>query len=191
MDTVQIYDLAIQIEQKVSQLYARFSTLFRNDLQASRFWTQLSYHEKAHAEALMRGKGSLLGAGSVVTENGKSRTSPSVNSSELEAVFEKVREHERTIRKEKPTLQEALTMMMEIENGEIHQIYSRLVQPSGTVQTGRSDASPSPREHALMIKDFLSRTPAGTSLLPQGVPLLGMAGSVPEPPPTPRKPEGV
>ncbi|MBI5198022.1 MAG: hypothetical protein HZA19_05370 [Nitrospirae bacterium] len=167
MNTVDAFDLAIQIEQKVSRLYERFSALFRGNQMASRFWSTIAYHEKDHAENLMRSKGSFLGLHRGQPDNGKV---PAVlNSKDLEAIFQKIREQEKKVKKERPTLQQAVAMMLEIENGEIHHIYNALIRLAGRKKGKESlISSDAAMEHARVIKDFLHHTPVGGQLTLQG-----------------------
>jgi hypothetical protein len=175
MNSVTVYDLAIQIEQKVSQLYSRFSDLFRDNLPVSRFWAQMAHHEKVHAETLLLSKGYLQWDPSV-PEGKNLPHPPSFKEPDLKAMIERIRGHEKQVRKQKTTLKDAVNMMLEIENSEIGHLYGHLVHFLGLKRKGDSEIGLAAREHSQMIVHFLKQASLGGRLeverlaVPESVP---------------------
>ena len=60
MNTPEVYDIAIGIERRLSNMYHRFSTLFKENPEVHNFWTSVAGHEKSHSEALTFSKGYLM-----------------------------------------------------------------------------------------------------------------------------------
>ena len=60
MNTLEIYDIAIGIERGLSNMYHRFSTVFKENPEVHNFWAGVASHEKSHSEALTLSKGYLM-----------------------------------------------------------------------------------------------------------------------------------
>lgn len=161
MSTPEVYDIAIGIERRLSNMYHRFSTLFKENPEVHNFWTSVARHEKSHSEALTFSKGYLMWNRPV-----KQKKAPLLKGtaiSELESLEEMLREYERKVKKERVSLQEALDILLKIENGGLNHLYNQLVHLSGFRPPQKSEGTYCPvYEHMKVIKSFVDKYYRGT-----------------------------
>lgn len=163
MNTFEAYDLAIGIERRLSNMYHRFSTLFKENSQVHNFWTGIASHEKGHSETLTLSKGYLLWNHPRLKHKKISLVRRS-DIKELESLQELLKEYERRAKREKISLQEALDMLLKIENSELNHLYNRLIRLSGFKLSRKPDIPPSAGtrhrsmyEHMKVIKSFMDK----------------------------------
>ena len=156
MNTPEVYDIAIGIERRLSNMYHRFSTLFKENPEVHNFWTSVAGHEKSHSEALTFSKGYLMWNRPV-----KQKKTPLLEGSaisELESLEEVLREYERKVKKERVSLQEALDILLKIENGGLNHLYNQLVHLSGFRPPQKAEGTYCPvYEHMKVIKSFVDK----------------------------------
>jgi len=163
MNTSEAFDLAIGIERRLSNMYQRFSSLFKENPEIYNFWTGIASHEKSHSEILTLSKGYLLWNHPGLKHKKISLVRRS-HIKVLESLQESLKEYERKIKKEKISLQEALDMLVKIENSELNHLFNRLVHLSGFKPSRRPDSSLSGGarycsiyEHMKVIKEFMDK----------------------------------
>lgn len=130
MNTLEVYDMAIDIERRLSNMYHRFSTLFKENSEIHNFWSGVANHEKSHSEMLTLSKGYLLWNHPSL-EHEKDALINKSCVKELELLETILKEYERKIKRERISLQEALEILLTIENSELNQLYNRLINLSG------------------------------------------------------------
>lgn len=163
MNTFEAYDLAIGIERRLSNMYHRFSTLFKENPEVHNFWTGIANHEKGHSETLTLSKGYLLWNHPSLKHKKISLVRGS-DIKELESLQESLKEYERKVKKEKISLQEALDILLRIENSELNHLYNRLIHLSGFKLSRKPDVPLSAGtrhrsmyEHMKVIKSFMDK----------------------------------
>lgn len=157
MNSFEVYDTAIGIERRLSNIYHRFSTLFRENTEVHNFWTGVANHEKSHSETLTLSKGYLMGNHPVL----KHKKAPLIQISEireLESLDVMLKEYERKVKKERISLQEALDILLKIENSGLNHLYNRLVHLSGFKLSQKPEnAHHSIYGHMKVIKSFMDK----------------------------------
>ena len=157
MNISEVFDAAIDIEKRLSNLYYKLSNLFRNNSEVYNFWIKIADHEKSHCETLTLSKGCQSWDHSSAKK--KNRTSVDVTDiSALQLLNAMIKDFERILKKEMVSLQDALDMLLKIENSEINHIYDRLVRIYGfQFQQKPEESHRSVYEHMKIIKAFAKK----------------------------------
>ena len=157
MNISEVFDAAIDIEKRLSNLYYKLSNLFRNNSEVYNFWIKIADHEKSHCETLTLSKGCQSWDHSSAKK--KNRTSVDVTDvSTLQRLNIMIKDFERILKKEMVSLQDALDMLLKIENSEINHIYDRLVRIYGfQFQQKPEESHRSVYEHMKIIKAFAKK----------------------------------
>lgn len=157
MNMSELFDAAIDIEKRLSNLYYKLSNLFRDNSEVYNFWIKIADHEKSHCETLLLSKGCQSWDRSNTVQ--KNRTSVDVTDiSTLELLNVVIKDFERILKKEMVSLQDALEILLKIENSEINHIYSNLVQVSGLrFQHKPEESHRSVYEHMKIINAFAKK----------------------------------
>ena len=157
MNISEVFDAAIDIEKRLSNLYYKLSNLFRNNSEVYNFWIKIADHEKSHCETLTLSKGCQSWNHSSAKK--KNRTSVDVTDiSALQLLNAMIKDFERILKKEMVSLQDALDMLLKIENSEINHIYDRLVRIYGfQFQQKPEESHRSVYEHMKIIKAFAKK----------------------------------
>ncbi|OGW56589.1 MAG: hypothetical protein A2Y48_04915 [Nitrospirae bacterium RIFCSPLOW2_12_42_9] len=157
MDTLEVYDIAIGIERRLSNMYHRFSTLFKENTEIQTFWIGIANHEKSHSETLTLSKGYLMWNHPSIRKRRINLIQHS-DTKELETLEYVLKEYERKIRRERVSLQEALDILLKIENSELNHLYKRLINLSGFKLLPRPENSHRfIYEHMKTIKSFMDK----------------------------------
>ncbi len=157
MSISELFDAAIDIEKRLSNLYYRLSNLFRENSEVYNFWIKISDHEKSHCETLTLSKGCKSWDQPIAGQ--KNSASPDVSDiATLELLNVAIKDFERILKKEMVSLQDALEMLLKIENSEINHIYNKLVQISGLqFQHKPEESHRSIYEHMKIINAFAKK----------------------------------
>ncbi|OGW42951.1 MAG: hypothetical protein A2132_06195 [Nitrospirae bacterium RBG_16_43_11] len=157
MNISEVFDAAIDIEKRLSNLYYKLSNLFRDNSEVYNFWIKIADHEKSHCETLTLSKGCQSWDHSSAKK--KNRTSVDVTDiSALQLLNAMIKDFERILKKEMVSLQDALDMLLKIENSEINHIYDRLVRIYGfQFQQKPEESHRSVYEHMKIIKAFAKK----------------------------------
>ena len=157
MNIFEVFDAAIDIEKRLSNLYYKLSNLFRDNSEVYNFWIKIADHEKSHCETLTLSKGCQSWDHSSAKK--KNRTSVDVTDvSTLQRLNIMIKDFERILKKEMVSLQDALDMLLKIENSEINHIYDRLVRIYGfQFQQKPEESHRSVYEHMKIIKAFAKK----------------------------------
>ena len=157
MNISEVFDAAIDIEKRLSNLYYKLSSLFRDNSEVYNFWIKIADHEKSHCETLTLSKGCQSWNHSSAKK--KNRTSVDVTDiSALQLLNAMIKDFERILKKEMVSLQDALDMLLKIENSEINHIYDRLVRIYGfQFQQKPEESHRSVYEHMKIIKAFAKK----------------------------------
>jgi len=157
MNISEVFDAAIDIEKRLSNLYYKLSNLFRDNSEVYNFWIKIADHEKSHCETLTLSKGCQSWNHSSAKK--KNRTSVDVTDiSALQLLNAMIKDFERILKKEMVSLQDALDMLLKIENSEINHIYDRLVRIYGfQFQQKPEESHRSVYEHMKIIKAFAKK----------------------------------
>ena len=157
MNISEVFDAAIDIEKRLSNLYYKLSNLFRDNSEVYNFWIKIADHEKSHCETLTLSKGCQSWNHSSAKK--KNRTSVDVTDvSTLQRLNIMIKDFERILKKEMVSLQDALDMLLKIENSEINHIYDRLVRIYGfQFQQKPEESHRSVYEHMKIIKAFAKK----------------------------------
>lgn len=157
MNISEVFDAAIGIEKRLSNLYYKLSSLFRDNSEVYNFWIKIADHEKSHCETLTLSKGCQSWDHSSAKQ--KNRTSVDVTDiSTLQRLNIMIKDFERILKKEMVSLQDALDMLLKIENCEINHIYDRLVRIYGfQFQQKHEESHRSVYEHMKIIKAFAKK----------------------------------
>ncbi len=154
MNISEVFDAAIDIEKRLSNLYYKLSNLFRDNSEVYNFWIKIADHEKSHCETLTLSKGCQ--SWEQHSSNKKNVTAVDVTDiSTLQLLNVMIKDIERLLKKETVSLQDALDMLLRIENSEINHLYNKLVSISGfRFQQKPEDSHRSIYEHMKTIKAF-------------------------------------
>ena len=157
MNISEVFDAAIDIEKRLSNLYHKLSNLFRDNSEVYNFWMKIADHEKSHCETLTLSKGCKSWDKPLTRQ--KNKTSVDVTDiTTLERLNVVIKDFERILKKENVSLQDALNMLLEIENSEINHIYKKLVHISGfQFQHKPEDSNRSIYEHMKIINAFAKK----------------------------------
>lgn len=168
MNTFEVYDMVIGIERRLSNMYHRFSTLFKENPEVHNFWMGIANQEKSHSETLTLSKGYLMWNHPALKRKKTSLIHKSVIG-EIESLLLLLKEYERKVRKERISLQEAIDILLKIESSELNHLYNRLIHLSGFKLSRRPDTRLSPGtghnsiyEHMKVIKSFMDKYYRGT-----------------------------
>ncbi len=157
MNTLEIYDIAIGIERRLSNMYHRFSTVFKENPEVHNFWAGVASHEKSHSEALTLSKGYLMWN----HPSFRHKKAPMIQRSDitdLESLEMMFKECERKVKRERISLQEALDILLKIESSELNHLYNRLIHLSGFKLSQKpEDTYRSIYEHMKFIKSFMNK----------------------------------
>ena len=157
MNTLEVYDITIEIKRRLSNMYYRFSTLFKDHSEIHNFWACIANHEKGHSEALTLGKGCIMWNPSSLKHT-MATVIQGHDIKELESIEEMLREYERRIKKERISLQDALDILLNIENTGIHNLYNRFINLSGfKIPQKPGNTNYSIYEHMKVIKLFTDK----------------------------------
>ncbi|MBI5192856.1 MAG: hypothetical protein HZA08_05380 [Nitrospirae bacterium] len=157
MNVFEIFDVAIGIEKRLSNMYYKFSSLFRDSTEIHNFWVGIASHEKLHSETLTMCKAYLQWNHPSL----KHKDKPLIHFSdvkELESLDSITKEYDSKIRKHRPSLQDALELLLNIENSELNHIYNRLVHVSGIKLSQKPESvQKTIYEHIRFIKTFMDK----------------------------------
>lgn len=157
MNTFEVYDTLISIERRLSNMYHRFSTLFKENTEVHNFWASIANHKKGHSETLTLSKGYLMWNHPALRHKKVSLLQGS-EIRELESLSAKLKEYERKMKKERVSLQESLDILLKIEGSELNHLYNRLVHISGfNLSDKLENAHRSIYEHMKIIKSFMDK----------------------------------
>ena len=157
MNAIEVYDIAIGIERRLSNMYHRFSTLFKENYEVHNFWMGIANHEKSHSETLTLSKCYLMWNHPALKRK-KATLIEGSDIREIESLLVMLKESERKVRKERISLQEALHIVLNIESSELNHLYNRLVHLSGFKFSQKPEhAYRSVYEHMKVIKSFMDK----------------------------------
>lgn len=164
MNISEVFDAAIDIEKRLSNLYHKLSNLFRDNSEVFNFWMKIADHEKSHCETLTLSKGCKSWDQPIAKQ--KNKTSVDVTDmAALGLLNVSIKDFERILKKENVSLQDALGMLLKIENSEINHIYNKLVHISGfQFQHKPEELHRSIYEHMKIINAFAKKYYRGSSL---------------------------
>ncbi len=168
MNTLEVYDMVIGIERRLSNMYHRFSTLFKENPEVYNFWMGIAIQEKSHSETLTLSKGYLMWNHPALKRKNASLIHKSVVR-DIESLLLMLKKYERKVRKERISLQEAIDILWEIESSELNHLYNRLIHLSGFKLSRKPDTRLSAGsgyhsiyEHMKVIKSFMDKYYRGT-----------------------------
>lgn len=157
MNVFDVFDIAIGIEKRLSNMYYKFSSLFKDSTEIHNFWIGIASHEKLHAETLTMSKAYLQWDHPSL----KHKDKPLVHFSdvkELESLGAITKEYDSKTRKQRLSLQDAIELLLNIENSELNHIYNRLVHVSGIRLSQKPEAvHKTIYEHVKFIKTFMDK----------------------------------
>ncbi len=157
MNVFEVFDIAIGIEKRLSNMYYKFSSLFKENKEIHNFWTGIANHEKSHSETLTFGKGYLQWNHPSL----KHKDIPIVHTSDIKELGSLdliTKGHERKTKKGKLSLQDTLEILLTIENSELNHLYNRLVHISGLKLSQRPEhVYKTIYEHMKVIKLFVDK----------------------------------
>lgn len=167
MNISEVFDAAIDIEKRLSNLYHKLSNLFRDNSEVYNFWMKIADHEKSHCETLTLSKGCKSWDQPLSKQ--KNKTSIDLTDiAVLELLNVAIKDFERILKKENVSLQDAIDMLLKIENSEINHIYNKLVHISGfQFQQKPEDSNRSIYEHIKIINAFAKKYYRGSTPLIQ------------------------
>jgi len=143
VNTGKAYDVIIEIEKGISNIYSRLATLFQRDRDIYNFWNRLGNAEKAYAEVLILAKGSLRSTGELSVDAEEIR--------QIEDLREIIKEYKKRISRRDITLQDAINFLVQVEKRGVHLLHDRLLDLTG-VTTGWSIEA-----HANLIFPFIKK----------------------------------
>lgn len=157
MNVFEIFDVAIGIEKRLSNMYYKFSSLFKDNREIHNFWVGIANHERIHAETLTMSKGYLKWNHPALTH----KDVPIVHISdikELESLDSITKNYEKKTRKDRLSLQDTLELLLNIENSELNHIYTRLVHISGIKLSQKPEnVHKTIYEHMKLIKSVIGK----------------------------------
>lgn len=157
MNVFEVFDIAIGIEKRLSNMYYKFSSLFKDSTEIHNFWSGIANHEKSHSETLTFGKGYLQWNHPSLQH----KQIPIVHFSdikELKSLDSITGEYEKKTRKKRVSLQDALGILLIIENSELNHIFNRLVHISGFKPAQKPEnVHKTIYEHMKVIKAFVDK----------------------------------
>ncbi|MDD5435838.1 MAG: hypothetical protein PH343_10460 [Nitrospira sp.] len=157
MNVFEIFDVAIGIEKRLSNMYYRFSSLFKDNQEIHNFWIGVANHERSHSETLTMSKGYLKWNHPSLTH----KDAPIVHISdikELESLDSITKDYEKKTRKDRFSLQDTLEVLLNIENSELNHIYNRLVHISGIKLSQKPEnVHKTIYEHMKLIKSVIDK----------------------------------
>ena len=158
MNTLEVYDIAIGIELRLSNIYYRFSTLFKDNSEVHNFWAGIANHKKCHSEALILSKGYIICNRNNFSSGHNASLSQGSDIKYLESLELMLREYERMVKKKRVSLQEALDILLKIENSELNHLYNSLINLSGFKHPQKPENTYSSiYEHVKLIKLFIDK----------------------------------
>jgi len=164
MNVSDAFDAAIDIEKRLSNLYHKLSNLFRDNSEVFNFWMKIADHEKSHCETLTLSKGCQSWDQPISMQKSKT-TIDDTDISTLGLLNVAIKDFERILKKEDISLQDALDMLLEIENSEINHIYNKFVNISGLqFQQKPEESHRSIYEHMKIINAFAKKHYRGSSV---------------------------
>ena len=163
MKLPEVFDSAIDIEKRLSNLYYKFANLFRDNSEVHNFWIKIADHEKLHCETLALNKGCQSWESPSVLHRFK-KCIVNADIAVIESLNLMLKDFERRLKKETVSLQDAIGMLLKIEYSEYNHIYNKLIQTSGMkFQQASDDPHRSVYEHMKIIKAFSDKYYTGES----------------------------
>ena len=163
MKITEVFDTAIDIEKRLSNLYYKFSNLFRDNSEVYNFWIKIASHEKLHCETLLLNKGCQAWDSPSVLHKVKKQI-VKADIAVIESLNLMLKDFERRLKKETVSLQDAIGMLLKIENSDYNHIYNKLIHTSGIkFQQAPDDPHRSVYEHMKIIKAFSDKYYTGNS----------------------------
>ena len=157
MNISEVFNAAIDIEKRLSNLYHKLSNLFRDNSEVYNFWMKIADHEKSHCETLTISKGCKSWDQPLSRQKNKASIDVT-DIATLELLNVVIKDFERILKKEMLSLQDALDMLLKIENSEINHIYNKLVHISGfQFQQKPEESHRSVYEHMKIINAFAKK----------------------------------
>lgn len=157
MKIPEVFDTAIDIEKRLSNLYHKFANLFRDNSDVHNFWIKIADHEKLHCEMLSLNKGCQSWNNPSVLHRAK-KNIVKADITVIESLSLMLKEYERLLKKEAVSLQDAIGILLKIENSGYNHIYNKLIHMSGIrFQQDADDPHRSVYEHMKIIKAFSDR----------------------------------
>lgn len=166
MKIPEVFDTAIDIEKRLSNLYYKFSNLFRDNSEVHNFWIKIASHEKLHCETLLLNKGCQSWDSPSVLHKVKKQI-VNADIAVIESVNLMLKDFERILKKETVSLQDAIGMLLKIENSDYNHIYNKLINTTGIkFRQAPDDPHRSVYEHMKIIKAFSDKYYTGNSKVP-------------------------
>lgn len=163
MKIPEIFDTAIDIEKRLSNLYYKFANLFRDNSEVHNFWIKIADHEKLHCETLALNKGCQSWDSPAVLHRVKTHIARA-DIAVIESLDIMLKDFERVLKKEAVSLQDAISILLKIENSGYNHIYNILSHTSGIkFQQDTEDPHRSVYEHMKIIKAFSDKYHSGES----------------------------
>ena len=163
MKLPEVFDTAIDIEKRLSNLYYKLANLFRDNSEVHNFWIKIADHEKLHGETLALNKGCQSWESPSVLHRVK-KSIVNADIAVIESLNLMLKDFERRLKKETVSLQDAIGMLLKIEYSEYNHIYNKLIQTSGMkFQQASDDPHRSVYEHMKIIKVFSDKYYTGES----------------------------
>lgn len=163
MTIPEVFDTAIDIEKRLYNLYYKFSNLFRDNSEVHNFWIRIANHEKLHCETLLLNKGCQSWDSPSVLHRVKKQI-VNADIAVIESVTLMLKDFERRLKKETVSLQDAIGMLLKIENSDYNHIYDKLINMTGIkFRQAPDDPHRSVYEHMKIIKAFSDKYYTGNS----------------------------
>ncbi len=163
MKIPEVFDAAIDIEKRLSNLYYKFANLFRDNSDVHNFWVMIANHEKLHCETLALNKGCQSWDNPAVLNRFKKHIVKG-DIAAIESIDMILADFERSLKREPLSLQDAISMLLKIENSGYNHIYNKLIHTSGIqFQQDADDPHRSVYEHMKIIKAFSDKYYSGES----------------------------
>ena len=163
MKITEVFDTAIDIEKRLYNLYYKLSNLFRDNSEVHNFWVKIANHEKLHCETLLLNKGCQAWDSPSVLHRVKKQI-VKADIAVIESLNLMLKDFERRLKKETVSLQDAIGMLLKIENSDYNHIYDKLIHTSGIkFQQAPDDPHRSIYEHMKIIKAFSDKYYTGNS----------------------------
>ncbi len=163
MKIPEVFDAAINIEKRLANLYYKFANLFRDNSEVNNFWVKIANHEKLHGETLSLNKECQLWDSPAVLHRAKKYIARA-DIALIESIDLMLRDFERKLRKETVSLQDAIGMLLKLENSDYNHVYNRLIHTSRIkFKQTSEDPHRSVYEHMKIIKTFSDKYYTGAS----------------------------
>lgn len=120
MNRAELLDLAGKIERKMADIYRFFDRHFKDNELTSSLWENMAAEEDAHA-------GFLDAKFKMIMLSPDSFGLPKVETDEIEACYEKLKDLETNLRDNPPVLKEAVAFALSMELELVEKSYNKLI----------------------------------------------------------------